>query len=258
MQKASWPFQKWLPKSAIDFPGNKCYNITTIKFIVKGRISMTEENIIKILGNRIRQIRKKMGLSQAYLAEQALFSKNYLGRLERGQINSVSIGIITSICKVLGITLSELFAELEDTGSTTKDDAYANDLYAQMIEKACYPPSVEGMPVSTLLQFLVYLPLIQPELLIDSLARIDGAFWGSESYVLKQINLCIKRIPASPAKAYADICARDLVSNDTRPKGQEDDKLFAEKDQNYSQYAARIKQLETLVRCYRTIKDIDV
>lgn len=220
---------------------------------------MAEENIIKILGNRIKQIRKKMGLSQAYLAEQAAFSKNYLGRLERGQIKSVSIGIISNICEALGITLSELFADLEESSSTAEDDdTYANALYTQMIEKACYPPSVEGMPVSTLLQFLAYLPLMQPELLIDSLARIDGAFLGSESYVLKQINLCIKRIPPSPAKEYADACARDLVNSDTRPEGQEDGRPFAEINQNYLQYSARIKQLETLVRCYRTIKDVDV
>lgn len=220
---------------------------------------MSNGEITKKIGRRIRGVRNKAGLSQENLAVRAGTTKNYLGNLERGQIDNIGLEIIANICKALGITLSELFQDVEESRTTAEDDdTFANALYSQMIEKACYPPSVEGMPVSTLLQFLVYLPLIQPELLLDSLARMDGSFVGSESYILKQINTCIKRIPASPAREYADECIRDLENRNARPNEEEDNQSLAQSDANYKQYIARIKQMETLIGCYRALKDIEI
>lgn len=216
-----------------------------------------KEDMVTRLGNRIRLLRTKLGMQQATLAEQAGLSKNYLGKLERGQIPNVSLAIIAGIADALGVKVFELLTNIENEDVSEDDDALANEMYHKMLEDACYPPSIEGVNVSTLLQFLVYLPLIEPERIIDSLLRIDGGFSGQESYVLKQVNNCIGKIPPSPARDYADRCAMRL-SRDEHLKDKQDHDSAFEPDDKYEQYNARIKAMETFIKCYRAMVDTGI
>lgn len=63
---------------------------------------------ITLLGNRIRQLRKEKGLTQAELGEKMQISQGYIGEIERGLVN-VSMETLDKIVKALGITLYELF-----------------------------------------------------------------------------------------------------------------------------------------------------
>ena len=67
---------------------------------------MIETN--KLLGKRIRALRKKNGLSQEQLAERVNMSSKYLGEIERGQVN-FSIDIAERISNALDIELTDLF-----------------------------------------------------------------------------------------------------------------------------------------------------
>ena len=62
----------------------------------------------KLLGKRIRSLRKKNGLSQEQLAERVNMSSKYLGEIERGQVN-FSIDIAERISDTLDIELTDLF-----------------------------------------------------------------------------------------------------------------------------------------------------
>lgn len=62
----------------------------------------------KLLGKRIRALRKKDGLSQEQLAEKVNMSSKYLGEIERGQVN-FSIDIAERISNALDIELTDLF-----------------------------------------------------------------------------------------------------------------------------------------------------
>ncbi|MEW6608163.1 MAG: helix-turn-helix transcriptional regulator [bacterium] len=66
-----------------------------------------EELRIK-LGNRIRELRKALGLTQEELGERANLHNTYIGAVERGERN-LSIESIEKIAKGLNIEINELF-----------------------------------------------------------------------------------------------------------------------------------------------------
>lgn len=69
---------------------------------------LDEIELIKSVGNKIRDARILKGLSQATLSYDANIPKNQVGRIERGEINT-SISTLFKICKALNIQMQELF-----------------------------------------------------------------------------------------------------------------------------------------------------
>ena len=67
--------------------------------------------IVKIIGQRIRNYRTKKGLSQENLAELSGCHPTYIGQIERGEKNA-TIESIEKICVALDISLSSLFEKL--------------------------------------------------------------------------------------------------------------------------------------------------
>jgi len=65
--------------------------------------------IQKQFGERVRQLRLAVNLSQEELAFKAGVHRTYLGSIERGERNP-SLKNIAAIAKALDITLSELFS----------------------------------------------------------------------------------------------------------------------------------------------------
>ncbi len=64
-------------------------------------------------GTVLRRRREAVGLSQEALAAQANLHRNYVGLLERGQ-RMPSILVVQQLASALGITMSELLAEVEE------------------------------------------------------------------------------------------------------------------------------------------------
>ena len=60
------------------------------------------------LGDKIRTLRKRAGLTQEQLAEDAEISPNFIGYIERGQ-RAVSIKTLERIAKALNVTPRNLF-----------------------------------------------------------------------------------------------------------------------------------------------------
>lgn len=71
---------------------------------------MTE--FIKLLGERVRYIRKEQGLSQEQLGEKAGLSEKYIGQVERGEKN-LTIDSLFKISRGLNLALEELFRSLD-------------------------------------------------------------------------------------------------------------------------------------------------
>ena len=65
-------------------------------------------DILILLGNRIRQLRKNLKLTQAQLADKAGLSTNFIALLENGK-RSASVDTLFRISKVLKVELKELF-----------------------------------------------------------------------------------------------------------------------------------------------------
>lgn len=64
----------------------------------------------KILGNRIRTLRKESGYSQEDLADLTDFHRTYIGMVERGERNP-SLEYLVKFAKAFRISLSKLFDE---------------------------------------------------------------------------------------------------------------------------------------------------
>ena len=60
-----------------------------------------------VVGEGIRKARQEHGWTQAFLADQAGLSPNYIARLERGELGP-SLFVAARICEALSIALEEL------------------------------------------------------------------------------------------------------------------------------------------------------
>jgi transcriptional regulator with XRE-family HTH domain len=70
-------------------------------------------DILLILGDNIKQIRKEKGLSQERLAHLANLDRTYLPSIEQGKRN-VSIVVLHRISIALGVSISELLKNIEN------------------------------------------------------------------------------------------------------------------------------------------------
>ena len=75
-------------------------------------------DLAKIVGQRIRNYRTQLGLSQEKLAELSACHPTYIGQLERGEKNA-TLESIDKIASSLNISLSKLF---ENLGSEKIDE----------------------------------------------------------------------------------------------------------------------------------------
>ena len=84
-----------------------------------------------IIGNRLLAIRKRLGLTQAEVAEAAGLSDRTYADIERGSVN-MRIDTILRICSVLHITPDEVL---------TEENSYENTMLEDLLNrlKACSP-----------------------------------------------------------------------------------------------------------------------
>ena len=72
------------------------------------------------LGERIKQMRNQLGLTQAELADRCELTKGYISQLEN-DINSPSIATLTDILSALGSNLAEFFKEETEEKEASED-----------------------------------------------------------------------------------------------------------------------------------------
>ncbi len=82
---------------------------------------MTDEDFAKLLGKRIRSLRKLKGVSQLELAYDMDMSMNTISTIELGKI-SPKIETLNKIALKLGVNLSELFIFSEKSSKNQKLD----------------------------------------------------------------------------------------------------------------------------------------
>lgn len=78
------------------------------------------------IGNKLFQIRKKMGMTQMEVAIAAGLSERTYADIERGTVN-MRIETILKVCKVLQITPNEILTE-SDTNSTIRQSEILQQL----------------------------------------------------------------------------------------------------------------------------------
>lgn len=68
----------------------------------------SEQQLLKIFGQRIKSLRNKKGLSQEKLSFEIGFHRTYIGMVERGERN-LSLSNIVVFAKFFELSLSDLF-----------------------------------------------------------------------------------------------------------------------------------------------------
>lgn len=71
-------------------------------------------NIYEQLGKTVCRLRSERKLSQESLAINAVISPRYMSDIENGK-RQLSLDVVEKVSKAFGLTLSELFAEVEKT-----------------------------------------------------------------------------------------------------------------------------------------------
>lgn len=83
--------------------------------------------LLKALGQRIRALRTEHGYSQEAFADKCGVHRTFMGTIERGESN-LSFQNIHKVAATLGISLSDLFLNLERRAQERPGQADANKL----------------------------------------------------------------------------------------------------------------------------------
>lgn len=81
------------------------------------------ENLV-LLGNKIKNLRKKRGITQEQLAEMVDRSKNHISKIELGLTNP-PVSLIFDIFDKLGVKSSQLFVTDDIVADYNSSDFYA-------------------------------------------------------------------------------------------------------------------------------------
>ena len=83
--------------------------------------------LLKPLGQRIRELRTEQGYSQEAFADKCGVHRTFMGTIERGESN-LSFQNIHKVANTLGVTLSNLFLDLERKAQEIPGQANAKQL----------------------------------------------------------------------------------------------------------------------------------
>ncbi|WP_410512872.1 helix-turn-helix domain-containing protein [Paenibacillus sp. BR2-3] len=94
---------------------------------------MKDKEILKLVGTRIRALRKERGLSQEALGEKGGFHFSYIGQIERGEKN-VSLLNLNKIAESLEVNLIQLFAYVNEEMVVTSAENDFQDIVGLLRE----------------------------------------------------------------------------------------------------------------------------
>ena len=89
-------------------------------------------NLAKTVGQRIRNYRVKLGLSQEKLAELSGCHPTYIGQLERGEKNA-TLESIGKVASALNVSLSTLFENIGE--KPREDNSISSEFYEFLLSK---------------------------------------------------------------------------------------------------------------------------
>ena len=135
-------------------------------------------DLLVLLGKRVHELRAAKKWSQEEFAHISGFHRTYIGQVERGEKNisfenlsKVSSDNLSKVAGVLGVTLSELLAGLED--GSTRDEPAKRDPRSRMERDSETPQRALE------LQRLAKRLRLQGEAINETIQALDGLAAGS-------------------------------------------------------------------------------
>lgn len=111
---------------------------------------MEVEYINKQIGEKIKDLRNRNGLTQEELANRAELTKGFISQLERGQV-SPSVVTLLDLIECLGITASEFFRETEKEKIVFSEEGYFEKIDEQGNSIQWIVPTAQGNSMEPLL-----------------------------------------------------------------------------------------------------------
>ncbi|MFC5404427.1 helix-turn-helix domain-containing protein [Cohnella soli] len=93
-----------------------------------------ENDILKLVGRRIRGLRKAQGMSQEQLGEKGSFHYSYIGQIERGEKN-ISLLNLAKIADALNVSMAQLFSYVDVEEKLTESEADVREIVTALREQ---------------------------------------------------------------------------------------------------------------------------
>ncbi|MBV8268974.1 MAG: cupin domain-containing protein [Planctomycetaceae bacterium] len=97
---------------------------------------------VRHLGNKVREARSRLGLSQRQLAERAGLSPGMLCLIERGEANP-SVQSLLGLAEALGLSLASFFDDQPEQATTGEDTPGSSSSWRRMVLPAEMRPVLE-------------------------------------------------------------------------------------------------------------------
>lgn len=91
------------------------------------------ENILILIGAKIRELRNQRGWTQEQLAEKAGFYYTYIGNVERGE-NNISLLNLQKIAVALKVDVQDLFTYTNQIPTTSTKEKTVHELLEMMLK----------------------------------------------------------------------------------------------------------------------------
>lgn len=88
----------------------------------------------KVLGERIREERKRIHLTQAQLANEVGISDTYMGAIERGE-RSLTLDTLVKLANRIGVTIDYLLTDFVDGSNETIIDEFKQIIDNQPLDR---------------------------------------------------------------------------------------------------------------------------
>ena len=75
------------------------------------------------IGTKVKEMRKKHGLTLTELSEKTELSVGFLSNLERGQ-TSPTISALHTVCNALDITLNDIISDIDDEATVSDTEVH--------------------------------------------------------------------------------------------------------------------------------------
>ena len=166
--------------------------------------------LLEDFADRLEAIRLAKGLSKKELAKKSGVSLYEISGLQLG-IRDIGVVAVSKLADALSVSMSDLFSRYE-----INMDQYTFENYAEKC-KCCeqelrnietlrvfYPQNIRNQRMSSLIEFAVYLPLIDLRDILHVFAKLHGDFNHQEAYLSEQFAWLVDSIPESLEREYAD------------------------------------------------------
>lgn len=228
------------------------------------------------IGEKIAELRKGKGLTQEDLIEivgDENMSIATLRRIESGRC-SLNLSRLSLICEALECDIRDVIKSNEKEDAIKAFYTEPNDeeslVKRLLMDIQLFYPNSKDHPfyaedsITNLVQFWIYLPLFDQEVLADCTSRLDGDVFGREMYVMDLLARLYRSIPEGEAKQYADmqasLCTQEyFIEYHTHPetwyeKAWRDETQKDELHKKYDAYRDAIKEKREVFEALRDLK----